>query len=131
MSDANETGMATSRPPFGQAPENQTSETQAPDNQMPANDEAGQDAELDAASTDADEPQSDDDREAFDDDDQSGELSENLKEFGIDTDRMSEAAHDRVGDLQQMLIDEVRDRPLRALGWAAAAGLVLGLMSAR
>lgn len=131
MSDANETGMATSRPPFGQAPENQTSEMQAPDNHAPANGEAGQEAELDAASTDADEPQSDDDRETFNDDEQSGELSENLKEFGIDTDRMSEAAHDRVGDLQQMLIDEVRNRPLRALGWAAAAGLVLGLMSAR
>lgn len=130
MSDANETRMAASRPPFGQTLENPISENHAPENQASDNRE-DRDAEQMAASADSDEPQGGDDRDPADDDERDDELAENLKEFGIDTDRMSEAAHERVGDLQQMLIDEVRARPLRALGWAAAAGLVLGLMSAR
>jgi ElaB/YqjD/DUF883 family membrane-anchored ribosome-binding protein len=64
-------------------------------------------------------------------DDRSGELAANLKEFGIDTDRMAEAANEHVSDLQQMMIDEVRARPLRAVCWAATAGLVVGLLWAR
>ncbi|TCR68213.1 hypothetical protein [Bosea sp. BK604] len=64
-------------------------------------------------------------------DDRNGELTANLKEFGIDTDRMAEAANERVGDFQQMLIDEVRNRPMQALCWAAAAGVVVGLLAAR
>lgn len=130
MSDANETRMAALRPPFGQTPENPPSENHAPENQA-SDSREDRDAEQMAASADSDEPQGGDDRDPADDDERDDELAENLKEFGIDTDRMSEAAHERVGDLQQMLIDEVRARPLRALGWAAAAGLVLGLMSAR
>lgn len=64
-------------------------------------------------------------------DDRNSELAANLKEFGIDTDRMAEAANERVSDLQQMIIDEVRARPLRAVCWAATAGLVAGLLWAR
>lgn len=64
-------------------------------------------------------------------DDRKGEVTANLKEFGIDTDRMAEAANERVGDFQQMLIDEVRARPMRALCWAAAAGVFVGLLAAR
>lgn len=58
-------------------------------------------------------------------------VSDTLKTVGVDTDRMSEAAGERVSEFQQMLGDEIRARPLRALGWAAAAGLVLGFMAAR
>ena len=58
-------------------------------------------------------------------------LQDSMKEFGVDTDRMLEATSDRVNDLQQMLIGEVQARPLRALAWAAAVGLVAGIMAAR
>jgi ElaB/YqjD/DUF883 family membrane-anchored ribosome-binding protein len=71
------------------------------------------------------------DREAQGPAAESGELQGSMKEFGVDTDRMIEATSERVNDLQQMLIDEVQARPLRALGWAAAAGFVLGIMAAR
>lgn len=40
-------------------------------------------------------------------------------------------AEDRVGELQDMLIEQIRERPFRAVGWAAAAGFVIGMMSAR
>jgi ElaB/YqjD/DUF883 family membrane-anchored ribosome-binding protein len=59
------------------------------------------------------------------------DLSTNLKSVGVDTDKIAEAANERVSGLQQMLEDEVRARPLQTLGWAAAAGLVLGFMAAR
>lgn len=64
-------------------------------------------------------------------DDRSSEIAASLKEFGIDTGRMAEAANEHVSDLQQMMIDEVRARPLQALCWAATAGLVVGLLWAR
>jgi hypothetical protein len=34
-------------------------------------------------------------------------------------------------DFQSLLLDEIRARPLRAVGWAAVAGLALGLWAAR
>ena len=40
-------------------------------------------------------------------------------------------ADNRVGELQDMLIEQVRERPFRAVGWAAAAGFVIGILSAR
>jgi ElaB/YqjD/DUF883 family membrane-anchored ribosome-binding protein len=54
-----------------------------------------------------------------------------LKAVGIDTDGAVEIAEERVFDLQTMLMNEVRERPLRALGWAVGAGFVLGILSAR
>lgn len=57
--------------------------------------------------------------------------SDRLKEYGVDTDVMVDAATQRVSELQQMIMDEVRARPLRALGWAAAAGVVFGFWAAR
>jgi ElaB/YqjD/DUF883 family membrane-anchored ribosome-binding protein len=36
-----------------------------------------------------------------------------------------------VSELQRVLLDEIRARPFRAIGWAAAAGLALGLYVAR
>lgn len=58
-------------------------------------------------------------------------VSDTLKTVGVDTDRVAEAATERVSEFQRMLEDEIRARPLRALGWAAAAGLVVGIMAAR
>lgn len=59
------------------------------------------------------------------------EVSANLKSIGVDTDRMTEAAGERVSELQNLLIDEVRAQPLRALAWAAAAGVVIGFWAAK
>jgi ElaB/YqjD/DUF883 family membrane-anchored ribosome-binding protein len=64
-------------------------------------------------------------------DDRSGELAANLQQFGIETGRMAGAANEHVSDFRQMMIDEVRARPLRAVCWAAMAGLVAGLLWAR
>lgn len=60
-----------------------------------------------------------------------GEVSANLKSVGVDTDRMTEAAGERVSELQNLLIDEVRAQPLRALAWAAAVGVVIGFWAAK
>lgn len=58
-------------------------------------------------------------------------LSANLKSLGIDTDRIAETTGDYMDDLQQMLVEEIRARPIRAIGWAALAGLVIGLRWSR
>lgn len=58
-------------------------------------------------------------------------VSERLRSVGVDTDRMVDAAKDQATELQQLIMDEVRDRPLRALGIAAAIGLFVGFLSAR
>ncbi len=61
----------------------------------------------------------------------SGNVAAQLKSYGVDTDQMTDAAAERASELQRLLIDEVRARPMRALGWAAAAGIVLGFWAAR
>jgi len=60
-----------------------------------------------------------------------GSATQHLKEYGVDTDVMTERATERVTELQQLIMDEVRARPLRALGWAAAAGVIFGFWAAR
>ena len=64
-------------------------------------------------------------------DDSARDGTSSLKTYGVDTDQMTEAASERVSELQQVLIDEIRARPLRALGWAAAAGVVVGFWAAK
>lgn len=54
-----------------------------------------------------------------------------LKTYGVDTEQMTDVASERVSELQQIVSDEVRARPLRALGWAAAAGVVVGFWASR
>lgn len=67
--------------------------------------------------------------------DEAGELAasvqEKLKAVGVDTDVMLGAARDQAGELQKLVADELKARPLRALGLAAAAGLIVGYLSAR
>ncbi len=59
------------------------------------------------------------------------EVSDKLKSVGVDTDVMVDAAKEQVSELQRILMDEMRARPMRALGVAAAVGLFVGLMTAR
>ena len=58
-------------------------------------------------------------------------IEDGLDKAGIDPVQVLDTAQARVSDLQTMLLDEIRARPLRAVGWAAAAGVLVGLMSAR
>lgn len=58
-------------------------------------------------------------------------VSSRLRSAGVDTDVMVEAAKGKASELQQLIVDEVKSRPLRALGVAAALGLVVGLLSSR
>lgn len=51
--------------------------------------------------------------------------------MGVDTNQMTEAAGERVGELQEMLESEIRARPMRALGWALAIGVVVGFWVAK
>jgi hypothetical protein len=63
--------------------------------------------------------------------DRDGGLAAGLKAYGVDTSQMTEVAGERATELQQLLIDEIKARPLRALGWAAAAGVIFGFWAAR
>jgi ElaB/YqjD/DUF883 family membrane-anchored ribosome-binding protein len=54
-----------------------------------------------------------------------------LKTYGVDTNQMTEAATERASELQQLIIDEIRARPMRAIGWAAAAGVIVGFWAAK
>ena len=47
------------------------------------------------------------------------------------TDEVMEATSEGVSEFEQLLIDEIQARPLRALSWAAAAGVLLGFWAAR
>jgi ElaB/YqjD/DUF883 family membrane-anchored ribosome-binding protein len=58
-------------------------------------------------------------------------VSQRLKSVGVDTDVMVDAAKGQATQLQQMFAEELKDRPMRALGVAAAVGLVVGLLTAR
>jgi hypothetical protein len=58
-------------------------------------------------------------------------VAANLKSMGVDTNQMAVAAGERVGELQEMLESEIRARPMRALGWAIAIGVVVGFWAAK
>lgn len=60
-----------------------------------------------------------------------GGVAADLKTYGVDTNQMAEAATERASELQQLIIDEIRARPMRAIEWAAAAGLIFGFWAAR
>lgn len=42
-----------------------------------------------------------------------------------------DASGDRAGELQCLIEDQIRANPIRALGWAVAAGVLVGLWAAR
>jgi ElaB/YqjD/DUF883 family membrane-anchored ribosome-binding protein len=44
---------------------------------------------------------------------------------------MVDVAKEQATDLQRLIEQEIRERPLRALGLAAAVGLFVGFLSAR
>lgn len=58
-------------------------------------------------------------------------VSERLKAVGVDTDKLAETAREQATDLQRLVVKEIQERPLRALGLAAAVGLFVGFLSAR
>lgn len=58
-------------------------------------------------------------------------VSSKLKSVGVDPDRMVEVAREQASDLEELIIREIRERPLRALGLAAAVRLFVGFLSAR
>lgn len=58
-------------------------------------------------------------------------ISGSLKAYGVDTNQMTEVAGERVSELQRLIMDEVKARPMRALGWAAAAGVIFGFWAAK
>ncbi|QCI67785.1 hypothetical protein [Phreatobacter stygius] len=58
-------------------------------------------------------------------------VNQKLKAAGVDTDVMVKAAKGQASELQRLVADELKARPLRALGIAAAIGLVVGFMTAR
>jgi ElaB/YqjD/DUF883 family membrane-anchored ribosome-binding protein len=58
-------------------------------------------------------------------------VSDKLRTVGVDPDVMVSEAKRQAGELQAMLSDELRRHPVRALGVAAAVGLVIGLLTAR
>jgi ElaB/YqjD/DUF883 family membrane-anchored ribosome-binding protein len=63
--------------------------------------------------------------------DLAADLNAKLKSAGVDTDVMVDAAKGQASELQRLLSAELQQRPLRALGIAAAIGLVVGFMTAR
>ena len=58
-------------------------------------------------------------------------VSDRLRAVGVDADRMVDVAKEQATELQQLIEDEIRERPLRALGIAAMVGLFVGYLSAR
>ncbi|WP_353182177.1 DUF883 C-terminal domain-containing protein [Bosea sp. (in: a-proteobacteria)] len=58
-------------------------------------------------------------------------VGDRLRAVGVDTDRVVDVAKEQAGELQKLIEDEIRERPLRALGLAAAVGLFVGYLSAR
>ena len=64
-------------------------------------------------------------------DDGKNGITASLKSYGVDTNQIAEAAGEQATELQRLIIDEIKARPLRALGWAAAAGAVLGFWAAK
>lgn len=58
-------------------------------------------------------------------------VSSRLKTVGVDTEVMANVAKDQATELQRLLGEELRARPMRALGIAAAVGVFVGLMTAR
>lgn len=64
-------------------------------------------------------------------DDIAATVSDRLRAVGVDADRMVDVAREQVSELQQLVEDEIRERPLRALAIAAAIGLFVGYISAR
>ncbi len=58
-------------------------------------------------------------------------VSTKLKSVGVDTDVMVNAAKGRATELQKLLMSELQDRPMRALGIAAAVGVLFGMLSSR
>jgi len=58
-------------------------------------------------------------------------VTDTLRAVGVDTDRVMDVAKEQATDLQNLIAQEIQERPLRALGLAAAVGLFVGFIAAR
>ena len=58
-------------------------------------------------------------------------VSSKLKSAGVDADKMMDAAKEKTAEYQDLIVDQLRAHPMRALGIAAAVGAVVGFMTAR
>ncbi len=58
-------------------------------------------------------------------------LEDRLAWVSDETEELAEKAGERLTELQEILVDEIRARPLRAIAWAAAAGAILGFLTAK
>ena len=58
-------------------------------------------------------------------------INEKLKTVGVDTSVMADVAKEQMTDLQRLLADELKQRPMRTLGIAAAVGFVAALIATR
>ena len=60
-----------------------------------------------------------------------GQVNTKLKEVGVDTEVLATAAKDQVTELQRLVGEELKARPMRALGIAAAVGFVFSILTVR
>lgn len=58
-------------------------------------------------------------------------VSQTLRSVGVDPEKVADVAKEQATDLQRLIVQEIQERPLRALGLAAAVGLFVGFLSAR
>jgi ElaB/YqjD/DUF883 family membrane-anchored ribosome-binding protein len=58
-------------------------------------------------------------------------VSTKLNAYGVDTDAVTQTVKEQSIKLRDLIGDELRSRPVRALGIAAGIGLVIGFMSRR
>lgn len=60
-----------------------------------------------------------------------GQVNTKLKEAGVDTEVLATAAKEQMTELQRLVGEELKARPMRALGIAAAVGFVFGILTIR
>lgn len=58
-------------------------------------------------------------------------INEKLKTVGVDAGAMADAAKEQASELQRLLTDELKARPMRTLGVAAAVGFIAALLVTR
>jgi len=57
--------------------------------------------------------------------------SDQMRAAGVDPEHLSDVARQQADQLQRAIIAEIRSRPVRAMLVAAAAGLIVGIMTSR
>ena len=71
------------------------------------------------------------DRVVRDVSDMAATVSGKLKAVGIDTDVMADLAKGEASELQRLVAEQLKNHPARTLGFVAAFGVFVGLMTKR